>query len=79
VWRANGNPNPCTDCHEILHAYPHLCKEGFGAGLTPTPAPILAWRPETLKAEEHIFQNYLQNQKMFSRLQINPDSARYLS
>jgi len=22
MWRANGNPNPCTDLHEILQAIP---------------------------------------------------------
>jgi len=44
----------------------HLYKEGFGAGLTPVPPP------KTLKAEGHIF-------KMLSRLQINSDSAGYLS
>jgi len=37
MWRANGNPNPCTDLDEILHAHPHLFKEGFYAGLTPHP------------------------------------------
>jgi len=37
MWRANGNPNPCTNLDEILHALPHLFKVGFGAGLTPTP------------------------------------------
>jgi len=24
MWRANGNPNPCTNHDEILHPYPHL-------------------------------------------------------
>jgi len=38
MWRANGNPNPCTDLDEILHTYPHLPKEGFVAGLAPSPA-----------------------------------------
>jgi len=42
MWRANGNPNPCTDLDEIFHTYPHLSKESFGAGLTPSPSP-LAW------------------------------------
>jgi len=37
MWRANGNPNPCTDLDEILHTHPHLSKEGFVPGLTPTP------------------------------------------
>jgi len=36
MWRANGNPNPCTDLDKILHPHPHLSKEGFGEGLTPT-------------------------------------------
>jgi len=39
MWRANGNPNPCTHHDEILHAYPRLSKEGFGAGLKPAPSP----------------------------------------
>jgi len=39
-WRANGNPNPCTNLDEILHAHPHLSKEGFGPGLTPPPHPL---------------------------------------
>jgi len=44
MWRANGNPNHCTDLDEILQAHPNLSKEGFGANLTP------AWArgPETL-------------------------------
>jgi len=40
MWRANGSPNLCTDHDEILQAYPHLSKEGFGAGLTPAPSPL---------------------------------------
>jgi len=67
MWRANGNPNPCTELDEILHAHPHLSKEGFGTGLSPAPPG----GPKTLKAEGHIF-------KMVSRLQINPGSAGYL-
>jgi len=39
MWRANGNPNPCTDLDEILHAHHHLSIEHFGAGLTPPPSP----------------------------------------
>jgi len=38
-----------------------MYKEGFGAGLTPSP--IWAWRHKTLKAEEHIFENCLQNKR----------------
>jgi len=37
MWRANGNPNPCTDLNEILYEHPHLSKEGFDAVLTPAP------------------------------------------
>jgi len=49
VWRANGNPNPCTDLDEIFHTYPHLFKEGFGAGLTPTLLSLTGpGGPETL-------------------------------
>jgi len=40
MWRANGNPNPCTNLDEIFHAQPHMSKEGCGAGLTPTPSPV---------------------------------------
>jgi len=42
MWRANGNPNPFTDLDEIFHAHPHLSREGFVAGLTPSPFPW-AW------------------------------------
>jgi len=42
MWRVNGNPNPCLDLDEILHAHHHLSKEGFGAGLALTPLPW-AW------------------------------------
>jgi len=40
MWRANGNSNPCTYLDEILHAHHHLSKEGFVAGLTPTPSTL---------------------------------------
>jgi len=72
MWRANGNPNPCTDLDEIFRAHPHLSKEGFGAGFTPSPSPLGMAGLETLKAEGHIF-------KTVSRLQINQGSAGYLS
>jgi len=49
MWRANGNPTPCTDLDEILHAYPHLFKVGFGAGLIPTPPTSGPGGPETQK------------------------------
>jgi len=39
MWRAKGNPNLCTDLDEILHAHPHMPKEG----LTPTPSSAWAW------------------------------------
>jgi len=39
MWRANGNPNPCTDLAEILQAHSFVSKEGFDAGLTPPPTP----------------------------------------
>jgi len=42
MWRAIGNPNPCTDLDEILHTHPHLSKEGFGPGLI-RPVPRWAW------------------------------------
>jgi len=72
MWKANGNPNTCTNLDEILHTHPHLSKEGFGPGLTPATLPPGPWGLETLKADEHIF-------KMLSRLQINLGSAGYLS
>jgi len=50
MWRANGNPNPCTYLDEILHAHSYLSKAAFDAGLTPTSHPW-AWGPETLKPE----------------------------
>jgi len=40
MWRANGNPNPCTDVDEIFLAHPHFSKEGVGAGLIPAPFPL---------------------------------------
>jgi len=40
MWRANGNPNPCPDLDEIFQAHPQLFKEGFVAGLAPTPSPL---------------------------------------
>jgi len=72
MWSANGNPNPCTDLGEILHAHPHLSKEGLSPGLNPAHSPPGPGELETLKPEGHIF-------KMLSRLQINPGSAGYLS
>jgi len=51
MWRANGNPTPCTDLDEILHAHPHLSNEGFGLGLTPPPPNPGPGGPETLKPE----------------------------
>jgi len=60
-WRANGNPNPCINHDEILHAYPHVSKEGFSAGLTPSPPGTGG--PKILKAEGHIFENCLQNKR----------------
>jgi len=41
MWRANGNPNPCTDLNEILQELIHQSKECSGAGLTSAPSP--AW------------------------------------
>jgi len=51
MWRANGNPNPCTDLDEILYTHPHLSKEGFGPGLTPAPSHPGPRGLETVKAE----------------------------
>jgi len=59
MWRANGNPNPCTDLDKILRAHPHLSKEGFGTGLTLAPlppSPLGPGGPKTLKAEGHFFK-----------------------
>jgi len=68
MWRANGNPNPCTDLDEILYTHP---QGRFWPRFDP-PHPLDLGGLETLKAEGHIF-------KMLSRLQINPGSAWYLS
>jgi len=51
------------DLNEILHSHPQLSKEGFGAGLTPAPPPSGPGGPETLKAERHIFENFLKNKR----------------
>jgi len=72
MWRAIGNPNPCTNLDEILHTHPHLSNEGFAPGLTPATSPPEPQGLETLKAEGDIF-------KVLSRLQINLGSAGYLS
>jgi len=47
MWRANGNPNPCTNLDEIFPAHPNLSKEGFGAGLTPTTCAWGALKTES--------------------------------
>jgi len=63
-----------------LHAHPHLSKEGFGAGLTPSPFPLgLGGGPKTLKAEGNIFENWLQNKRCLAGCKINPGSTGYLS
>jgi len=74
MWRANGNPTPCTYLDEVLHAaHPHQFKKGFGASLSSAPSPLgQGDLKRTLKTEGHIF-------KMLSRLQINPSSAGYFS
>jgi len=56
MWRANGNPNPCTDLDEILHAYPHISKEGFGAGLTHAPSPPGPGDSKTLKLKDTLLR-----------------------
>jgi len=55
MWRANGNPNPCTDLDEILHVHPHLSKESFGAHLNPTALPLGPRGPKTLKLKDTLF------------------------
>jgi len=62
MWRSNGDPNPCTNRNEILHAYHHLSKEGFGIGLTPAPS-LPGPGGKTLKAEGNIFENCFQNKR----------------
>jgi len=56
MWRANGNQNPCTDLDKIVHTHSHLSKEGLGAVSTLAPHLPGPGRPETLIAEEHIFE-----------------------
>jgi len=63
MWRANGNPIPCTDLDEILHTHFYLSKGGFDAGLNPDPLSPWASGPETLEAEGHIIENCLQNKR----------------
>jgi len=72
-WRANGNPNPCTDPDEILHAYPHLSKEGFVR--PPLPSPSGPGGPETQKSLEHIFENCLQNKRCSAGCKLTRASA----
>jgi len=48
MWRPNRNPNPCMDLEKILHAHPHLPKEGFGPGVTPASSSIGPGGLETL-------------------------------
>jgi len=43
MWRANGNPNPCTDLDEILHAYPPPIQGRFWYRFDPHPYHIRAW------------------------------------
>jgi len=69
---ANRNPNPCTDLHKTLWARPCLSKEGFGADLTPAPSPARAWGVKPFKLKDTFLKK-----KMFSKLQINSDSAGY--
>jgi len=42
-----------------LHEHSNLSKKGFGAVLTSAPHLPGLGVPETLKAEEHIFENCL--------------------
>jgi len=44
MWRVNGNPNPCTDLDQILHAHANLSKDGFGAVFNPDPSSPWALR-----------------------------------
>jgi len=53
IWRANGNPSPCTNLNEILQAHPTR----FWCKFEPLPLPNWARGPETLKAERHIYEN----------------------
>jgi len=61
VWRANGNPNPCTDVDEILYAHPPPVLEKFWCRFAPFPLGPGPGGPKTLKAEGHIFENCLLN------------------
>jgi len=45
MWRANANPNSCTDLDEIFQTHFHLSKEGFGAGLTPSSLGLWGLEP----------------------------------
>jgi len=50
MWRANGNPNPCTNLDEILHPHPHQSKVGFGLIPPPHPHSPWAWGALTTKS-----------------------------
>jgi len=51
------NPNPCTDPDEILHAHPHLSKEGFGVCLNPTAPPPRPRGLKTLKLKDTLLRS----------------------
>jgi len=61
MWRANGNPNPCTDLDKkICTSSP----EGrFWWRFDSPPPPPWSWGPKALRAEGHIFENYYQNKR----------------
>jgi len=69
MWRANGNPNPCTNLGEIFYAH---VQGRFWCRFDTRPLPPGPGGLENLKVEGQIF-------KVLSRLQINLGSAGYLS
>jgi len=56
MWRAKGNPNPCTDLDKILHVHPHLSKESFGVHLNPTTLPPGPRGSKTLKLKDTLLR-----------------------
>jgi len=74
IWRANGNPNPCTDLDQIFTHIPTFPRE-VSVQVYPAPHPLglRGLKPYKMKGP------YFTKQKMFSRLQINPGSAGYLN
>jgi len=60
MWRANGNPNPCTDLDKFCFHIPTCPRKVLVQFWTRPPHPPGPRGPETLEAEGHIIENCLQ-------------------